>query len=205
MKINQIVVDIILAIVILLNLTACAPSTNYIVRFDINKDELNCLYNNMSKKEVFEALGQPHRSTEYINSSIYDYFIGDDLLRMEFKHNNLETAHYFGQDGADPIKLPDKGADEIDKNKYLKMIDYNLSSDDLEFISSDTNYKGIQSTLGPPHYITEYNLDGVILNAFAYGLKDGNRLIIVYKRNGLVGIVQIQNKDGETVKDIVKE
>jgi len=204
LKINQIVVDIILAIVILLNLTACAPSTNYIVRFDINTDDINSLYKDMPEKEVFELLGLPQKSKKYIDTSTHDYVSEKGILRVEFKFSKLETATFFGIDDVDNIQLSDKKVKEIDSEKYLRKINYNISSEDLGFINSDTDSNKIQTSLGPPHYYVKYEAEGFIANAFVYNLNDGNKLYIVYKQNGLVGIAQIQNKDGGTVKDIVQ-
>jgi outer membrane protein assembly factor BamE (lipoprotein component of BamABCDE complex) len=203
-KVLRKIIGIVLVIEVIFCFSGCTQSKNYIVRFDIDKSELDSLYKGMPEKEIYEILGLPHRSTQYIDSTTYDYFIGDDLLRMELKYKKLYEADFFENDAVSPIWLQENKPDGVDGDKYLRTICYKISSDNCGFMGSDTNFEEVQSTLGPPHYISEYDLDGVILNAFVYKLSDGNRLYIIYKRNGLVGIAQIQNMKGEIVKDIVK-
>jgi outer membrane protein assembly factor BamE (lipoprotein component of BamABCDE complex) len=190
--------------VFLLILSACAPSTNYIVRFDFNEDDINSLYKNMPEKEVVELLGLPQKSNTYIDTSSYDYVSESGILRVELSYKKLEKATFYEVDHATDIQLPEKKVTQIDSTKYLRKINYNISADESGFINNGTDSEEIQTNLGPPHYISAYDVNGFYVNAFVYNLKDGNMLYIVYKQNGLVGIAQIQNKAGETVKDIVQ-
>ena len=185
-------------------LSGCVPSMNYLVRFDINKDEIDVLYKNMPEKEVFELLGLPHRPTIYFDTSSYDYVNEDGILRVDFNYHKLDSATYFGKDDANIIHLKEDKITEIDSDKYLREIKRNISADDLEFINSNTNADELQTGLGPPHKIVEYELDGFLLNSFAYNLSDGNNLYIIYKQDGIVGKAWIETKDGQTYKEIVK-
>lgn|GEM_PF-3319175 len=203
MKVKKVLVFILIP-VLMLCFSACVQSMDLIVRFDFNSSDIDTLYKNMPEKEVFELLGLPHRSTIYIDTSSYDYFNEYGILRVEFANHKLKDATFYGLNDANPVRLQEKKTIKIDSDKYLREINYNISSDELEFINSDTNSEKIQTTLGPPHDTAEYDLDGFILNAFIYNLSDGNKLYIVYKRNGVVGLAQIYNKDEEIVKEIVK-
>jgi hypothetical protein len=125
-------------------------------------------------------------------------------LRVEFDFFKLNEATFFGKEDVTTVRLKEKLTGEIDSDQYLREIDTNITSDDLEFINIDTNSEKIQSILGPPHYYVDYDIGGLLLNAFIYDMKDGNEFLIIYKPNGSVGLAQIQNEDGKTVKDIVQ-
>ncbi len=158
----------------------------------------------MPEKEVFELLGLPHRSTVYIDSSSYDYVSENGILRVEFEYFKLKHATFFGMEEATTVPLKEKKTNVINRDKYLREIDTHITSDELEFINRNVNAEKIQSTIGPPHSYIEYNVDGFELNAFVYNLNAGNKLLLVYKQNGTVGMAQIQDKDGEILKSIVE-
>ena len=204
MKGIKITVVIFVLLIMISFLSGCAARMNHIVRFDVNQDDIDALYKGMPEKEVFELLGLPHRSTIYIDTSTYDYVNESGILRVEFRYFKLDAATYFGKDDVNIIHLNEDKIAQIDSNKYLREIKRDISSDDLEFINSNTNADELQTDLGPPHKITEYNLDGFMLNSFTYNLSDGNVLYIIYKQDGAIGAAWIETKDGQTYKEIVK-
>ena len=204
MNVKKIVICLILVILLLI-LNGCVLDKNYLVRFDINSDEVNLLYKNMKKKDTFALLGLPHRSTVNINSATYDYFVQNDLLRLEFKNNKLNEATLLGESNGKTVRLSEKKDEGYNVNQYLKEIHKNICNEDIEFITKNTNAEEIQDELGPPHDVVEYTLkSGLVLNAFSYSLDNKNILYIIYKSSGIVGIAQIENTSGELVKELVE-
>ena len=195
---------ILILIILLLGLVGCTSNMNYIARYDIGQQDFDSLYKNMSEKQAIMLLGLPHRSDQKIpGHSSYDFYNGEGVLRIEFYYYELDNATFFGQD--EPRALPlSEEAILFDSKRYLKKINNNISIGDLDFIVENTNSVELQEKLGPPHKIVDYDIGGLLLNAFVYEMPDGDSLFVIYKPDGEVAVVQIQNKDGEVVKDIIK-
>ncbi len=195
---------ILILMIFILGLVGCTSNMNYIARYDIGQQDFDSLYKKMSEKQAIMLLGLPHRSNQKIpGHSSYDFYNGEGLLRIEFYYYKLDNATFFGQDEPRALPLSEK-AISIDSTRYLKKINNNISTGDLEFIVENTNSVELQEKLGPPHSIVDYDIGGLLLNAFVYQMTDGNSLFVIYKPDGEVAVVQMQNKDGEVVKDIIE-
>ena len=198
-KTKKIVISLLLFCIMMLH--GCTNNVNFIVRFNIDKSEIDCLYQNMTKNDVMSIFGLPHISNDKSNISTYDYSIEDELLRLVFENNKLYKATLFGNNDPVSIRLSEEKNVETDKI-YYKEINKNINNEDLEFLDNKTNSDELQETLGPPHKIKK-SLDGTG-NAFTYELNDGNILFILYKSNGLVAMAWVEDKKGVIIEEIIE-
>ena len=194
---------VLILVIMMILLGGCGESEGLIVRYDINGKETECLFKDMSKTEVMNKFGLPHRSYSMIFDTI-EYNTEDLVLRFEFENDRLKTATLYEEE-VTKIELPDKATCEIDDKKYRRTRDYSVSVNDLGFISDTTNAVDLQDTIGPPYEFENFKLSSdIIINAFLYKLTDGEKLYILYTYHGTVGGAWIADKDGSLIEEIVR-
>jgi len=196
---------ILVLIIVVFITTGCKNNMQYIVRYNIDKTEFDCMYSSMSEKDLFDAFGAPHVTRNKGAVNEYFYYVEDIVLHVTINNTSHECwADISSENNKEEIYLPKKGKVDIDHNKYLRSIK-SIDETEIQFIDSKSEASLVQERLGAPHEIEEYTLpNGFVVNSFVYKLKDSNSLYIVYSTKGIVGRAWIEDSEGNEIKIIIE-
>ena len=185
-------------------MAGCASETGFIVRHDIQENDIDYLYKNMSENEVFEVFGLPHKTNDF--GVVTHYYLTENFnLELDMVNKKLTTATLHTDNGVILIDLPAKEEKTIIKGKYIQPVKQRITESDIRFISDATTSETIQEKLGAPYKIVPYHLDdGFLINSFVYQLEDGNTLRIIYKYDGTVWRVWIEDGQGNETEVLVE-
>ena len=192
--------------------SGCKKDESLIVRYDINEDELDIFYDDISSQEVMQAFGLPHYSVGNFKQKVYHYYTNDGYIEVYFRNGryagNTVAGDNAGLELLNDMKASDKNIGKTDKTKYLSEVRHNITQEELKFIKAEITSKDIQSVLGAPHGIELYSLyknnhEENLSNAFLYVLKDREVLKLIYNNKGKIFIAWIENEDSIHIKSLL--
>ena len=197
---------IIVLLIVISTTIGCSYNMQHIVRYDINKTELDFLYSDMPERDLFDVFGLPHITRNRGVVKNYYYYIEDIVLHITINtSSNGCWAEISTKEKIEEIDLPNNSKLDIDHNKYLLPINDNISESSLHFINSNTDSSLIQNEIGAPYEIREYSLpDGLVVNSFVYKLNNGSILRIIYFPTSIVCRAWIEDTEGKEIKVIVE-
>ena len=195
---------LVFAVLICFFLAGCESDTGYIVRHDIQEDEVDYLYENMPENEVFEVFGLPYKTNDF-GVITYYYMMEYFDLQLDMVDKKLVEATVYKKDDVERIDLPENEEKIIIKNQYVLPIKQGITESEIEFITDTSTTELVQKKLGPPHSVKAYHCyDGFLINSFVYRLIDGNSLRVIYNYHGTVGRAWVEDAQGNETEVLVE-
>lgn len=162
----------------------------------------------IKSKDILDALGLPNKTTIYKDMEEYTYLVGDQydiviIKYSKYQDQMIDFDPLFDVSEEYGTELLATGKKTIDRNKYEKNKRFDITEEELSFISENTDSNGLQQVLGAPHsFIEAYdvNIKGLYTNVFEYGLKNKKAFKVAYFRHGYILRAWVEDCEGNEIK-----